>query len=176
MTRSGLTTAFALLLGLTPLTLTACVNITVNTGPTMRGPSEASPRPSRASDGCVEQPIIDGKLRSDQVSVRVLNGSSRRGKAAEVSQQLKRQGFRVTRVGNAEDSVPETKVIGFSADSPEVVLVQSHFVGAKKAGGGTTDHIVVVVIGEDYQEMVSEAPNKLDVNTGTICLPGLTSQ
>lgn len=120
---------------------------------------------------CVVQPAPGGLLKSPMVSVRVLNASNKRGKAAEVSQQLKRQGFRVTRVGNAEENQEKSVIIGHAPDSPEVVLLQQQFVGFETAGDGRQDHSVEVRIGENYQEMVAEAPVELPIPAETICLP-----
>ncbi|GAB3705558.1 LytR C-terminal domain-containing protein [Mariniluteicoccus flavus] len=120
---------------------------------------------------CVPQAIQGGKLESGQVLVRVHNASKLRGKAADVAQQLKSAGFRVTKVGNAENPSQKTRVVGFSADTPEVALVAGWFVNAEKAGDQRADHSVEVIIGNDYNGMQKQAPVNVPVSTPTLCLP-----
>ncbi|WP_432558782.1 LytR C-terminal domain-containing protein [Granulicoccus sp. GXG6511] len=120
---------------------------------------------------CVEQPVPDGKLKSEMISVRVLNASNKRGKAAEVSQQLKRQGFKVTRVGNADENQAKSVVIGGSADSPEVELVAAQFSGFETEGDNRKDRSVEVRIGQNYESMIGDAPTELQIDGTTICLP-----
>lgn len=120
---------------------------------------------------CVNQPINGGKLDSTQVTVHVFNGSRLRGKAADVSQQLKNAGFKVTKVGNAPAQSPKTKITGFAADAPEVKLVAGWFQNAELVGDGRIDHSVEVTIGADYNGMQKQAPMDFPVTTPTICLP-----
>lgn len=120
---------------------------------------------------CVERPVPDGKLTSDLVSVRVFNASNKRGKAAEVSQQLKRQGFTVTRVANADQKQQKSVVIGGSPDSPLVQLVAAQFNGFDVQGDNRKDGTVEVRIGQDYDSMIATAPTELQVNAASLCLP-----
>ncbi|GAB3625072.1 hypothetical protein GCM10027418_31590 [Mariniluteicoccus endophyticus] len=121
---------------------------------------------------CVQTPINNGVLDSSQVVVRVHNGSKLRGKAGDVSQQLRSHGFKVTKVGNAEQRSPKTQVIGFSADAPEVQLVAGWFTKAEKVGDATrADHAVEVLIGNDYDAMQKQAPTTIPVGQPTLCLP-----
>lgn len=130
-----------------------------------------APLPPPYVTPCVDLPVPGGVLKSELVSVRVLNASNKRGKAAEVSQQLKRQGFKVTRVGNAEENQEKSVVIGFAVDSPEVELVSRQFKGFEKVGDGRRDHSVEVRIGQNYDAMVGDAPTELKVPGETVCLP-----
>lgn len=120
---------------------------------------------------CVDRSVPGGTLKSDMVSVRVLNASNKRGKAAEVSQQLKRQGFVVTRVANADQKQSRSAVIGATADAPEVELVAAQFPGFEKVVDGRRDRSVEVRIGQDYEAMIGDAPTELQIDTETICLP-----
>ncbi|MDO5499415.1 MAG: LytR C-terminal domain-containing protein [Propionibacteriaceae bacterium] len=130
-----------------------------------------APLPPPYVNPCVDQPVPDGKLKSEMISVRVLNASNKRGKAAEVSQQLKRQGFKVTRVGNADDNQQRSVIIGAEANSPEVELVAAQFVGFDTEGDDRRDRSVEVRIGQNYESMVADAPIELQINATTICLP-----
>ncbi|HHV22011.1 MAG TPA: LytR C-terminal domain-containing protein [Propionibacterium sp.] len=120
---------------------------------------------------CVERPLPDGKLTSQMINVRVLNASNKRGKAAEVSQQLKRQGFNVTRVGNADQNQQKSVVIGESPDSPLVQLVAEQFQGFETQGDDRKDGTVEVLIGQDYESMIGDAPTELQLDVDRICLP-----
>lgn len=120
---------------------------------------------------CVDTPIADGKLKADQVSVRVLNGSDLRGKAGEVAQALKAKGFRVVQVSNTPEPAPKTQVIGFAPDNPEVNLVAEHVVGAERVGNNAADHMVEVIIGADYNGLNPDGPTSLEVPAPSICLP-----
>lgn len=130
-----------------------------------------APLPPPYVKPCVEQPVPDGKLKSEMISVRVLNASNKRGKAAEVSQQLKRQGFKVTRVGNADENQETSVVVGGSADAPEVALVAAQFRGFETSGDGRKDRTVEVLIGQNYEAMIGDAPTELQIDSPTICLP-----
>ncbi|WP_162143142.1 LytR C-terminal domain-containing protein [Granulicoccus phenolivorans] len=122
-------------------------------------------------DPCVETPVQGGQLQSSQIIVQVLNGSDQRGKAGDVSQQLKSMGFKSGVGGNTDQKYAETTITGYSPDSPEVQLVAKHFKNAKVVGNGRQDHGVEVVIGADYDSMVSNAPSSLEYSAPTICLP-----
>lgn len=130
-----------------------------------------APLPPKYVKPCIPTPINGGRLESTQVGVRVLNGSRLRGKAAEVAQQLRTAGFRVTRVGNAEKGSTKTKVIGFAPDAPEVKLVGRAFTNPELVGDQRADHSVEVLIGNDYQGMNREVPTFEPVTTPTLCLP-----
>lgn len=130
-----------------------------------------APLPPKYVKPCVPAAINGGRLESTQVSVRVLNGSRLRGKAAEVAQQLRTAGFKVTRVGNAEQGSPRTKITGYATDTPEVKLVARAFVNPEIVADHRADHSVEVTIGNDYQGMSREIPTWEGVTTPTVCLP-----
>lgn len=120
---------------------------------------------------CVNMQVQDSTLKSDIVSVRVLNASNKRGKAAEVSQQLKKQGFKVTKVANADGKEAKSQIRGFAVDAPEVNLVNSQFKGFEKVGDGRADRSVEVIIGDNYDSMIDNAPTSIKVQGNTVCLP-----
>lgn len=129
------------------------------------------PLPGPAVAPCVDTPIEDGELKAQQVSIRVLNGSDLRGKAGEVQQALRAQGFRVVSTGNTPEPAEKTQVVGHSPDAPEVNLVAKHVVGAERVGNNRADHMVEIIIGSDYDGLVADAPRSLEVSTPSICLP-----
>ena len=120
---------------------------------------------------CVVQPVPDGVLRSEMITVRVLNASNQRGKANEVARQLRVQGFNVTHIGNADEKQDQSVIIGVSPDIPEVQLVAAQFHGFATAGDDRADRTVEVRIGHNYDSMIAEAPTDMPIDTPTICLP-----
>lgn len=130
-----------------------------------------APMPPPYVAPCVNQSVPGGMLKSSMVQVRVLNASNKRGKAAEVSQQLKRQGFTVRGVGNADDNASDSVIIGAASDSPEVELVAQQFQGFERVSDGRRDRSVEVRIGQNYESMVADAPTEMQIGTDTICLP-----
>ncbi len=120
---------------------------------------------------CVERPLPDGVLKSEMVQVRVHNASTKRGKAAEVSQQLKRQGFTVRGVGNADENQEKSVIKGYAKNAPEVELVLQQFNGFEVEADGRRDRSVEVIIGQNYDSMIAEAPRELQTGAQTVCLP-----
>lgn len=132
-----------------------------------------APPPPDEIDPCVPTQIIDGKLRADQVTVRVYNASSKRGLAGEVTRSLTDRGFLVDRTGNypGADAVQGTVVVGTTPDAPEVKLVQGFFKDAQVIGDNRPEHSVEVRIGEGYPGLDDAAPGEIEVPGDTICLP-----
>lgn len=129
------------------------------------------PIPPPPAIPCVDTAIADGQLQAQQVSIRVLNGSDLRGKAGEIQQALRAKGFNVVGTGNTPEDAPKTQVIGFSPDAPEVNLVAQHVVDAERVGNNRPDHMVVIIIGADYNGLVPDAPTSIEVDTPSVCLP-----
>lgn len=129
------------------------------------------PIPEPPPDPCIETPIADGRLQSNQVSVVINNGSELRGKAGEVRQALEAKGFNVVAVGNTPEPAERTQIIGNDPEAPEVNLVASHVVGAERVGNGQPDHMVEIIIGSNYDGLVADAPDNLEVDTPSLCLP-----
>ena len=130
-----------------------------------------APLPPPYVEPCVDQPVPDGVLRSDMVTVKIYNASNKRGKASEVSQQLQLQGFKVSAVGNAEQNQEKSVIIGFATDSPEVELVHQQFEGFERVADGRRDHSVEVLIGGNYESMIGDAPTELKIDGQSLCLP-----
>lgn len=130
-----------------------------------------APLPPPYVEPCVERPLPDGLLTSEMVQVRVLNASTKRGKAAEVSQQLKHQGFTVRGVGNADQNQDKSVIRGYAKNAPEVELVMKQFNGFEIEADGRKDRSVEVIIGQNYESMIADAPKELKTESQTICLP-----
>ena len=127
-------------------------------------------------DACVAQPVADGQLRSDQVTVEVHNSGSRRGLAGEVGTLLQEKGFVVGEVGNAEEvRATDVVVLGADAEAPEVRLVASQFTNpeVRSEPDRLPDHRVVVVLGDEYSGLQPEAATAVAVDAESVCLPGL---
>lgn len=92
--------------------------------------------------------------RSDMVRVQVLNGSGIDGQAARAADVLRREGFEVVTVGNADRFDYETTVViprpGRTAEAERVAGVLGGRVqGPEPAAGGQSGADVTVIIGRD---------------------------
>ena len=154
----------------TPVTLLALLALVVFGG--VWGYRNATAAiPPRAPDPCV-MTDVGGKLRPENVTVRTLNAGLRGGLAKRVSTNLRSQGFYILKVNNSEERLAKTVIVGNSKDSPEVVLVARFFKGATTQGDGRIDHVVDVLLGDDYQGFVPSAPKYIAVK-GPVCLPAM---
>lgn len=129
-----------------------------------------APMPGDVVPPCV--PTDVGKtLTTKSVSVNVINGGYTRGLAGDVGKQLTAKGFNVTDVGNTEDRVKQTVIVGVAKDSPEVKLVAAFFPkSAIQEDATKVDHSVTVKVGTTYGGFNAKAPTSLPV-TGPVCLP-----
>lgn len=135
------------------------------------GDGEGSPD----APACVVQPMEDGRVRPSMVTVTVQNAGSTAGLAGEVADDLEDFNFTVADVGNAEDvSVESVMVVGFAEDAPEVELVAGQFEDVEVRGDDTmTDHNVHVIVGDEYDGRVDDAPGIVQTDLTEICLPAL---
>ena len=131
-----------------------------------------APIAARAPEPCVMMDV-GSKLTPDKVSVRVLNGGTKGGLAKRTSTYLRAYGFRVIRVNNTERRILDTVIVGNSKDDPEVRLLLGFFKGSKAEGDGRVDHVVDVLLGENYA--VPDKPVTSVPVSGKVCLPPLTS-
>jgi hypothetical protein len=126
---------------------------------------------AKPSTPCDAQ-TISGTIASSQVSVRVYNGGSKKGLAASIETQLSGKGFLVPAVGNTNDTVTQTTVVGQSADAPEVQLVAAFFPDAIVKADNRTDHSVDVLVGDTFditKNFNTKAPTKLAIKSAVIC-------
>lgn len=129
-------------------------------------------------DPCVAQPVTDGKLLSEQVTVEVQNSGSKRGLAGQVATALEEQRFVVADVGNADDiQARDVAVVGAAVDAPEVKLVAAQFPNAEVRAEPQrlADHRVLVVLGDEFVGMAEGAAAAIEVDTDEVCLPALPS-
>ncbi|WP_392507925.1 LytR C-terminal domain-containing protein [Naumannella halotolerans] len=132
-----------------------------------------APAPPPTVAPCIQMPITDGELRSEQVSVQVLNAGGERGLAADVSRALESDEFNVTITGNYEGDQPPagTLIIGADPNNPEVQLVAQHFREPELQGDGRIDRSVEVLLGAEYAGMVDDASWEIAYDQPEICLP-----
>ena len=159
----------------TPLVLLALVGL-VALGAVWGWKEVVKPPPGALPDACVVQPVTDGKLRSEQVTVEVHNSGSKRGLAGQVATALEKQDFVVAQIGNAEGlQALDVVVLGAAVDAPEVQLVAAQFVEAEVRAepARLADHRVLVVLGDGFAGMKGDAAATIGVDAETVCLPAL---
>ncbi len=127
--------------------------------------------PPRPPEPCVKVDV-GGKLTPNYVTVRTLNAGLRGGLAKRVSTQMRAVGYYILKVNNSDQKFAETVVIGNSKDDPEVKLVAGFFKNAKTQGDGRIDHVVDVLLGDDYAGKAAKPLTSIAV-TGPVCLPAL---
>jgi len=116
-------------------------------------------------------------LEPAQVSVRVFNGGTKRGLARQVADILEGRKFNVIEVGNVEQDVTTTVILGANDHNPEVQLVLGQFrEGASPMGDGRSDGTVDVLVGSDFAGLVpwAQAKQTIDVPGDQVCLPSPT--
>lgn len=131
-----------------------------------------APIPEPPAPECIPQAA--STLETSQISVRVFNGSSRRGLARHVSNLLADRGFNVIEVGNVEQAVTETIVVGASEHNPEVLLTSQNLAKSHTRGDGRSDGTVDVLVGSEYYGVVANAPTSIEVPGDQVCLPEQT--
>ncbi len=128
-----------------------------------------APIPARAATPCVMTDVGDS-LTPKKVHVRVLNGGTKGGLAKRTQLYLNSYGFVVIRVNNTEEHIDKTVVVGNSVDDPEVKLVLGFFSNATARGDGRADHVVDVLVGNQFATPKKPAAKSIPVS-GPICLP-----
>ncbi|MDR2896346.1 MAG: LytR C-terminal domain-containing protein [Propionibacteriaceae bacterium] len=159
----------------TPLTLLILVGLLV-AGAIWGYKAVTAAVPVAPPPSCVPQPMTD--LATSAVTVNVLNGGDIRGLANSVSEQLKAGGFMVATVGNTEERVLGTVIVGAVADDPEVQLVAAWFTNPEIRADGRPNHTVDVLLGNEYDTtagMNPTPPASIQVPSGEVCLPGSTA-
>jgi hypothetical protein len=126
---------------------------------------------TKASSQCV-MTDVGKELTPKWVSVRVLNAGSRGGMAKETAGVIRAYGFNVIRINNSDREVTKTVIVGYAADSPEVLLVQQFFPGSITEGDGRADHVVDVLLGTEPNRAAS--PVTSIAVSGKLCLPAQT--
>lgn len=159
----------------TPLTLIALLAILAY-GAMWGYERITAPIPPRPPAPCAEQAVRDGKLQSSQVSVAVLNGGGKRGLADDIAGRLESRGFVIDQVSNTEEPITTTVIVGQAAENPEVKLIAAYFPGSTiRPDPNRTDRAVQVLVGDQFGQFNANAPQTIDVEGSTICLPALSS-
>ena len=127
--------------------------------------------PARPPEPCV-MTDVGGKLTPNYVTVRTLNAGLKGGLAKRASTTLRSYGFYILKVNNSDQRFAETIVVGNSKDDPEVKLVAGFFKNAKRQGDGRVDHVVDVLLGDDFAGYVTKPVTSIAVD-GPVCLPAL---
>lgn len=126
-------------------------------------PPQVTPPPA-----CVTQTA--SVLTADQVTVRVYNGGSTAGRAGQISEQLKAKGFITKSPSNTDETITTTIIVGATADTPAVQLVQGFFPESTIRPDGRGDGTVDVLVGDEFAGFNAEAPTEIGVPGGTICV------
>lgn len=129
--------------------------------------------PPRPAEPCV-MTDVGGVLTPKYVTVRTLNAGLNGGLAKRASTTLRSRGFFILKVNNSDQRMAQTVVVGNSKDDPEVKLVAGFFKNAKRVGDGRVDHVVDVLLGDDFAGYQENPKTKIAVN-GPVCLPALPS-
>ncbi|QGF22888.1 LytR C-terminal domain-containing protein [Raineyella fluvialis] len=160
----------------TPLVLLALIAV-VALGTLWAWQEILKPPPAAQPAPCVPQQVRDGKLLSQQVTVAVDNSGTKRGLASQVARSLTSQKFVVSSIGNSTTvSTQDIVVLGYAVDAPEVKLVAAQFPKAEvRADTKMTDHLVRVVVGDQFGGMKDKAAAAIAVDVGSVCLPALPS-
>lgn len=128
-----------------------------------------APLPEKAAPSCIPQQA--STLETGQISIRVFNGSTKRGLARQVSDLLADRGFNVIEVGNVEQTVTGTVVVGGAEHNPEVLLTAQNLAKSTARGDGRSDGTVDVLVGSEYHGIVPSAPTSIEVPGDQVCLP-----
>ncbi len=129
-----------------------------------------APAPKNATP-CVTRTASE--LLPNQVTVKVLNGGDVRGFATDVAKTLRARGYNVSAVGNTDNAVTQTTIVGAAAENPEVVLVASNFSEATIRPDNRADHTVDVILGpKNADPMPGQGfQTSIPLPGGTVCLP-----
>lgn len=133
-----------------------------------------APMPTTPPDPCVNQPVKNGRLTADLVTVRIYNSGNVSGRATKIATDLRAKGFRVTSVSNKEPLIEKTTITGSSENNPEVKLVAGFFADAEIKADGRVDNSVDVVVGNTYGGFNAKAATSIAVEGTQVCLPSPT--
>lgn len=134
--------------------------------------SSATPTSAAPGPTCVPA-TAPALLAPGDVSVDVLNGTSRRGLAAAVAGELRTRGFVVVNVGNAATATgPVTAAVTYpTASLQQAVTVGARFPEAQLVPDPAAT-VITVSLGDGYQNLIAEdalvAP-VLPVDLGAAC-------
>ncbi|MGL5823506.1 MAG: LytR C-terminal domain-containing protein [Nocardioides sp.] len=118
------------------------------------------------------------KIRPADVVVSVFNGSSRAGLAQRTLGQFVDQGFGQGEAGNAPANAGVQKAEIWTANpkDPAVQLVASRLKGVKVIEGSALGSGVVVVVGDQFDDLAKGAPFVTAEGNAEICAPGAAAK
>ncbi len=128
------------------------------------------PIPPLPPEPCVTQTVGEN-LTSSKVTVRIYNGGTTRGLAADVGSFLREKGFNVIVIDNADIDYETTHVFARVPEEPQAQLVAGFFAGVTVKGDDRIDGTVDVYLGTKYGGLVKDAPVTIAVPDQTVCLP-----
>ncbi len=152
----------------TPVTLILLLGI-VGFGAVWGYERATAPAPARSTAPCVLTDVGNA-LKPKNVQVRVLNGGTVGSLAKRTQGYLLAFGFTVIKVNNTNERITDTVIVGNSADDPEVQLLLGYFTHAKTRGDGRADHVVDVLVGDNFGMPKEPTITSVPV-TGPVCLP-----
>ena len=129
-----------------------------------------SPLPKPDPIPCVSE-TVGAELGASKVTVRVYNAGETTGLATRIGRTLSAKGFIVKTKDNIDQDVTKALIIGSNENDPEVKLVAGFFINPEIRGDGRIDHIVDIIVGNDFEGMNTEAPVTVPVEGGVVCLP-----
>ncbi|MFT4217486.1 MAG: LytR C-terminal domain-containing protein [Micropruina sp.] len=151
----------------TPLTMLVLLAVVVGGG--IWGYQNATAQiPPRPADPCV-MTNVGTTLTPDRVVLRVLNAGLQGGLAKRVSVAMRSYGFNILKVNNTDQRLADTVIVGNAADAPEVRLVAGFFKKVTTRGDGRVDHVVDILLGDDYAGRVTKPKLSVPV-TSPVCL------
>lgn len=128
---------------------------------------------------CVDRAVSAGeKVFPDQVTVSVLNASDRNGLAGRTLSLFTDAGFGRGEAGNVPANSPDVRVAAIwtrTPDNPDVQLVASRL--GRDVEIVDRDHRspgVVVVVGDDFADLVKGERSVRAQDDATICTPPVT--
>lgn len=125
-------------------------------------------------------PVSDAPAKPAEVSVKVLNGSGKKGLAATVSKELAARGYSIAAVGNAPDAArdfPDTAHIVHGASGVQAAKsVQAQVPGAVLVADDRSEGTVDLLLGTAYTalaapEAAAEALTAAPVQSPSGCIP-----
>jgi len=107
-----------------------------------------SPTPSPSTSTPTPTPTV---LAPANVTVSVLNGTSRHGLASQTANEIKAEGYKVSTVGNTA-AIAHSTIFYRPGHKAEALAFQQRFsqFSVVRQGGSSQDEMLRVVIGADY--------------------------
>ncbi len=115
---------------------------------TQDGADQDSPDATSSTPTC--------EVKPEQVEVHVFNAAGRAGVAADVREDLKKRGFDVTSIDNESEVSGRGELRHGPSGAKGAELLAEHFGEAEDVDDDREDATVDVVVGPEYERLVSE--------------------